>query len=271
MCEEEESDSCSQLGAERPASSHNSRCNGPDEPASGREFPATPTQSSALAATAEVRAIINCHSGLEERCCCDTRIHRQLASCTRSSDGSSSTATSQKQERQQLCGWEDRRLPATFSSASHIITRQSSSSQSLGSNNGRAGQSNKLSTSNKSKNSLQQPINLRRPDSNSNSHRLHVRSYLHCDHKGGQYRFEHHTDGDISLHIDKYRKLVTYPRMERHGGATAAPLEMTLWSGRCVPSSTVVQPKLFVIGKVPSTLHTGPRMVSTCTLLYYTV
>ena len=283
MCEEE-SDSCSQLvefsckpdyrrlraAVTSPASSTRIPC-GSGYDASCRNLLATGTQQPsivyALASTAEARAIISCQSSLEGGCCCDGRVHR-LAGSVRASDGSTSISASQKHvERHQFCGWDNKKLPAAVGH-SHIVIRPECSSQTgLSSTNSRAADScGKPSTSSKSNNSLHQ---FKRTDS-SNNHRSQLRSYIHREAKGNSYKFVHLTEkNDISLHIDRYRKMVTYPKMEQSGGA-AAPVEMTLWSGRCVQSSVVVKPKLFIIGKEPATLHTRPytssRKVSKCML-----
>ncbi len=158
---------------------------------------------------------------------------------------------------QAFCGWEQRALPCTGST--HIIFTQSSD-QSLGSigNSHRDANRSANGTFTKPKCSIYQSMNQTRTD-----FRSHVRSYTHSsDSRAILYEFEHHKGGDISLYIDKYRKSITYPKMERKsipltsGMAGSAGEPLSLWSGnRCVPSS-VLKPKLFVLGEGSTASHT---------------
>ena len=186
------------------------------------------------------RGAITTSSKLEElqvKCCCDGRLHLLEP------ESAGSVA------RQPFCGWEQRILPSIGST--HIIFTQNSD-QSLGSggnsHRGASKSANGLST--KSKCSIYQATNHKRPDFKSQ-----VRSY--SDSKAILYEFEHYRGNDMSLYIDKYRKSITYPKMEQKslpltsGMAGCSTVgEPSLWhlSGRYAPSS-VLKPKLFVLGE----------------------
>ena len=158
--------------------------------------------------------------------------------------------------RQPFCGWEQKVLPSTGST--HIIFSQNSD-QSLGSS-GSCRETN-ISANGALTKSKYQPTNHKRTD-----FRPQIRSYLHSsDSRAILYEFEHHKCGDISLYnIDKYRKTITYPKMEQKSiplsGGVAGLGELSLWSGsRCV-SSSVLKPKLFVLGEGSTASHTRPFM-----------
>jgi hypothetical protein len=165
--------------------------------------------------------------------------------------------------RQPFCGWEQKSLPP-FTGNTHIIFPQNSdqSLESTGNSRGNADRSTNGAFT-KSKCSIYQSTNHKRTD-----FRYQIRLHIHSsDSKAILYEFEHHTDrdSDISLHIDKYRKSITYPKMEQKslpltsGGmagcsANSASVggEPSLWSplgGRCTTSSSVLKPKLFVLGE----------------------
>ena len=199
-----------------------------------------------LAPTKEAKAITKHSFCLDEICCCDSRIYQ-----------SPGINTAESASRHSFCGWEHRTLHV--SSSTHIVIAQRSD-QSLG--------LSKSTSSNKSKySSFHIPVSKR----TTYSTKSQVRSYIYSEYsKSIQYEFEHHTEGTASLHIDKYRKTITYPKMEQKslmGNGPATAVEMTLWSGRCVQSSVVIKPKLFVLGKAPDTLHTRPI---TCRKVYVT-
>lgn len=185
--------------------------------------------------------LTNSSYGLEfqVKCCCDGGLH--LSEST----------------RQPFCGWEQKSLP--FTGSTHIVFAQSSS-QSLESTGSSHRSANGAYT--KSKCSIYQSTNHKRTD-----FRCHIRSHMHSgDSKPILYEFEHHTDRDCDispLYIDKYRKSITYPKMEQKslpltssGGGVAAGGcgaggELSLWSplgSRCGTSS-VLKPKLFVLGE----------------------
>lgn len=183
---------------------------------------------------------------LQVKCCCDGRPHL-------SESGSVA--------RQPFCGWEQRMLPSTGST--HIIFIQNSD-QSLGSNGNSHRETNKSAngTFTKSKCSVYQSTNHKRTD-----FRSQVRSYMYSsDSKAILYEFEHHNRGsDISLHIDKYRKSITYPKMEQKSlpltsgmaGYSGGELSLLSLGSRCVPSS-VLKPKLFVLGEGSTASHARP-------------
>lgn len=193
-----------------------------------------------LASRAEVTALTNC-CGMEERCSCISEIYLRGTNVDMST-----TLTS----RHQFCGWEHRMLPSA--SSSHIIIAQNSN-QCLESTGREASKS--ATSLSKSKVSLNnQSIGYRRTDfSKSQIHSY----YVHSD-KTFLYEFEHHVESGSSFDIDKYRKTITYPKMEQKSMLGDGPADMTLWSGRCVQSSSTIKPKLFVLGKTPATVYTKP-------------
>lgn len=183
---------------------------------------------------------------LQVKCCCDGRPH---------------LSESDSVARQPFCGWEQRMLPSTGST--HIIFIQNSD-QSLDSNGNSHRETNKSAngTFTKSKCSVYQSTNHKRTD-----FRSQVRSYMYSsDSKAILYEFEHHNRGsDISLHIDKYRKSITYPKMEQKSlpltsgmaGYSGGELSLLSLGSRCVPSS-VLKPKLFVLGEGSTASHARP-------------
>ena len=179
----------------------------------------------------------NSSYGLEfqVKCCCDVGLH---------------LSESVSVARQPFCGWEQKSPPLIGST--HIIFAQNSNQSLESTGNSHRSASGAFT---KSKCSIYQSMNHKRTD-----FRYHIRSHMHSgDSKPILYEFEHHIDrgSDISLYIDKYRKSITYPKMEQKslpltsgGGVTAgcgAGGELSLW-GRCGTSS-VLKPKLFVLGE----------------------
>lgn len=151
---------------------------------------------------------------------------------------------------QPFCGWEQRMLPSTGST--HVVFSQNSEQRlgSSGNSHLRDASRSVNGAFTKSKCSVYQSA---RADIRS-----HVHSYMHgSDSRAILYQFEHHRGSDISLYIDKYRKSITYPKMEQKSlpgltsgvsGYGGGELSLLPLSSRCVPSS-VLKPKLFVLGE----------------------
>ena len=182
------------------------------------------------------------HYGLDKSCCCDVKLCLGVTEST---------------SRQPFCGWEQRMLPSAGSSHHIIITQNSD--QSLGPSSDSHRETSKTTNGSftKSKPYSHRPISYRRTDSKSL-----VRSYIHTEPQAIPYKFEHHIDSDTFLYIDKYRKTITYPRMEQKSmpvsGAAAPGEMMSMWSSRCVPSPVLIKPKLFVLGEGPTVLRPKP-------------
>ena len=176
-------------------------------------------------------------------------------------DGRPHLSESGSVARQPFCGWEERILPSTGST--HIIFTHNSD-QSLGSNGYSHRETNRSANGafTKSKCSVYQSTNHKRTD-----FRSQVRSYVYSsDSKAILYEFEHQNRGsDTSLYIDKYRKSVTYPKMEQKSlpltsgmaGYSGGELSLLSLGSRCVPSS-VLKPKLFILGEGSSASHARP-------------
>lgn len=193
------------------------------------------------ASCAEVAALTSC-CGLEERCSCIS------ATYSRGMNADMSTATTL---RHQFCGWEQRMLPSA--SSSHIIVAQNTDQHLESTSRETSKSTASLSKSKLSFNN--QPISYNKRTDSSKSQ---IRScYVQSD-KTFLYEFEHHVESASSLDIDKYRKTITYPKMEKTSVVCDGLADVTL-SGRCgIQSSSVIKPKLFVLGKTPATVYTKP-------------
>lgn len=245
MCEEE-SNSSSQTDFDKYLSEITLE-EGISSSTSGHELKVSDLQSSPasshtciLASCAEVTALASC-CGLEERCSCISIIY------PRGMNADMSTATT---SRHQFCGWKHRILPSA--SSSHITVAQNSDQHPESTSREASKSVASLSKSKLSFNN--QPISHKRTDSSKSQ----IHSYYMLSDKPFLYEFEHHVESASSLDIDKYRKTITYPKMEQKSMFCDGPADMTL-SGQCgVQSSSVIKPKLFVLGKTPTTVYTKP-------------
>ena len=137
-------------------------------------------------------------------------------------------------------GWETNNISASITSgSSHCILSQSSS-QSLSSKS--SSQIHSSQSNNTLRPKLSSCCSSRRQNSGVKSV---IRGYIEPE--PISYKFEHHDVNMVVLHMDRYRKVYTYPNMERKCRSMEnQSLINTSSTVRSVYSTALVRPKLFV-------------------------
>lgn len=139
-----------------------------------------------------------------------------------------------------LCGWENSINPLLSSPSSHLISPQNSS-QSLTSKSSTSSQISYSRSCSTTKSLKTRASSL----GTSSQTKSVVRSYI--EPKPIPYKFEHHDERLIQLHIDRYKKSYTYPNMEQRSQANENQVLLNASSRRAY-STTLVTPKLYILG-----------------------